>query len=283
MTHIHGGDTESYLREYGRKPLDFSANVSPLGLPEGVKKAVCKALEQAEAYPDPLCRNLCEAIGEKEDRPPAEVICGNGAADLIFRLIPAVKPKKALLPAPTFAEYEQALELFSCEIEYFYLKEENGFSLTDEILTAINGETDILFLCQPNNPTGALCEKPLLLEILKRCRETNTVLVMDECFTDFLDEPSRFSLSDKLSEYENLFILKAFTKFYAMAGLRLGYGLCANENLLKKVRSAGQPWAVSSLAQAGGIAALKEKEYEIRLKELLKKEKAYLSKGLSDA
>ena len=108
-------------------------------------------------------------------------------------------------------------------------------------------------------------------------------MVIDECFTDFLDEPSRFSLSDKLSEYENLFILKAFTKFYAMAGLRLGYGLCANGNLLKKVRSAGQPWAVSSLAQAGGIAALKEKEYEIRLKELLKKEKPYLSKGLSDA
>ena len=105
----HGGDIAGYFDQYGCEPLDFSANVSPLGLPEGVRRAVIDSLSTADQYPDPLCRRLRAAIGAFEGADPARILCGNGAADLIFRLVLAVKPKTALVPAPTFAEYETAL------------------------------------------------------------------------------------------------------------------------------------------------------------------------------
>ncbi len=280
---VHGGDVEGYLRQFGRSPLDFSANVSPLGLPDGVKQAVIASLQTADTYPDPLCRSLCEAIAAHEGKPPEQVVCGNGAADLIFRLVMGLDPKSALLLAPTFAEYEQALRVSGCKVHFFPLHPENGFCLTPEILDSITPSIDLFFLCQPNNPTGKLCERPLLLSILERCRACNVTLVMDECFVDFLDDPKRYSLSDQLEEYENLFLLKAFTKLYAMAGIRLGYGLCGNAALLNRIRTAGQPWAVSSMAQAAGIAALRETDYVAGLRGLIAREKPFLLHGLTHA
>ncbi|MBP1736184.1 MAG: L-threonine-O-3-phosphate decarboxylase [Oscillospiraceae bacterium] len=283
MPLIHGGDVEGFLRQFGQQPLDFSANVSPLGLPEGVRQAVTACLDSADAYPDPLCRSLCQAIAAHEDKLPEQVVCGNGAADLIYRLVCALRPKSALLPAPCFAEYEHALRLNDCEIVRYPLSPATGFALTEDFLNAITPPLDILFLCQPNNPTGLLCERPLLLSILERCRACGTTLVVDECFVEFLDQPEDYSLSDKLADYDRLFILKAFTKLYAMAGLRLGYGLCASPSLIARVWGSGQPWAVSSTAQAAGIAALRETEYVARVKRLLEQEKPYLLRELEGA
>ncbi|MEG1391154.1 MAG: threonine-phosphate decarboxylase, partial [Angelakisella sp.] len=113
---IHGGDTVGYEARYGRPPLDFSANVSPLGLPNGVRSAVIAALNTADRYPDPLCRELISALSQAEGIPEQYILCGNGAADLIFRLVLAVNPKTALVLAPTFAEYEQALQLVNCQV-----------------------------------------------------------------------------------------------------------------------------------------------------------------------
>jgi threonine-phosphate decarboxylase len=283
MALVHGGDVEGYVRQFGAKPLDFSANVSPLGIPNGVRQAIISSLDHADGYPDPLCRRLCEAIAAHEGKEPEQVVCGNGAADIIFRLVQGLCPKTALLLAPTFAEYEQSLRLIGCEIRYHTLHPENNFRLTEDVLKEINPGTDVFFLCQPNNPTGQCCERPLLLEILERCRACQVTLVVDECFVDFLDEPKRYSLADQLEEYENLFILKAFTKIYAMAGVRLGYGLSGNAELLNLVRASGQPWPVSSLAQAAGVAALKETNYVARLKTLLSEEKPFLLKELTEA
>lgn len=283
MALIHGGDVEGYVRQFGNRPLDFSANVSPLGLPKGVRQAVIASLDNADTYPDPLCRSLCEAIAVHEGKKPDQVVCGNGAADLIFRLVLGLHPSSALLLTPTFAEYEQALRASGCEVNYFHLHPENGFALTEEFLAAVNPSLDILFLCQPNNPTGRLCERPLLLSILERCRACNVILVMDECFVNFLDNPAEYSIADRLEEYENLFILKAFTKLYAMAGIRLGYGLCNNPLLLKRIKTAGQPWGVSSTAQAAGVAALQATDYVKSVKALLWQEKPFLISGLTDA
>ena len=117
----------------------------------------------------------------------------------------------------------------------------------------------MVFICNPNNPTGELVSIELLEKILKRCREKDVMLVMDECFNDFIEEPERYTMKNYLKENKNLFILKAFTKIYAMAGLRLGYGLSSDESLLKKMTSVSQPWAVSIPAQIAGVQALKEK------------------------
>lgn len=276
----HGGDWAGYQAEYGHQPLDFSANISPLGLPEGIQKAIMEAIPMADRYPDPLCRELTAAIAEKENIPETYCLCGNGAADLIFRVAAAVKPEKALLTAPCFAEYAQALDMVDCKTEHYILQAERDFRLDADFLEFIKADTDIVFFCEPNNPTGVTTDRELLLQILEKCREVNAVLVLDECFNDFLDEPEMHTLKAELVAYPNLLILKAFTKMYAMAGVRLGYCLSSNEALLEHMRQAGQPWAVSSLAQAAGLAALQEDTYVASVRKLIQKERFWLKEKL---
>lgn len=275
-TLVHGGDWAGFAAEYGAMPLDFSSNVSPLGVPDGVRRAIEQAAAQADRYPDPLCRDLCRAIAQKEAVPPEHVLCGNGAADLIFRAVLARKPRKALVTAPSFAEYAAALETVDCEIIRYALMEERDFRLEEDFLQAITPDVDMVFLCQPNNPTGMTSSRKLLLHIAARCRDCGALLVLDECFTDFLDMPEAHSMKGELEHFPNLLILKAFTKLYAMAGVRLGYALCADTALLEALAKAGQPWAVSSLAQAAGIAALGETDYVQQLRRLIGEERPWL-------
>ena len=143
------------------------------------------------------------------------ILCGNGAADLIFRAVWAMRPRSALIAVPTFSEYEQALTACGCKVDYFELKAENGFQLTEELLEHIQPQTDIVFLCNPNNPTGQLTEQKLLERILARCASCGALLVVDECFRDFLDEPMQNSMNGWVKEFPNLMILRAFTKHYA--------------------------------------------------------------------
>ena len=244
---VHGGDWMGYRERFGRDALDFSANVSPLGLPEGVAQAIRDALPLADRYPDPLCRTLRAALSRAEGVPQEHILCGNGAADLIFRLVWAVKPHKALVTAPTFAEYASALDTVGCEVKRFFLDEANDFAPTDALVDAVDESIDMVFLCQPNNPTGQLASPELVKKLLRRCGECRTILAVDECFLDFLPDADVWT-AKPLLESGNLVILKAFTKLYGMAGVRLGYCLCGDETLLEKMQTAGQPWAVSSLS-----------------------------------
>ena len=132
MKLVHGGDWAGYRAEFGRDALDFSANVSPLGLPAGVAAAITAALPMADRYPDPLCRDLRTALAEAEGVPAEQILCGNGAADLIFRLALALRPRRALLPAPTFAEYAAALDTVGCTVKRVFLQEESDFAVTDD-------------------------------------------------------------------------------------------------------------------------------------------------------
>lgn len=276
----HGGDWAGFEARHGGKPLDFSANISPLGLPEGVREAVAASLDTADRYPDPLCRALRSAIGEAEGVDPAWVLCGSGAADLIYRAVLARRPNRALVTAPAFAEYEAALDLAGCRTDRFLLGEEDDFGMDKRFSGAIGRSTDMVFLCQPNNPTGRSIPRPLLLEALERCREVNALLVVDECFCGFLNRPEDFTMNGFLERYPNLLVLKAFTKLYAMAGLRLGYCLCSDGALSDKMRGAGQPWAVSGPAQAAGIAALGEREYARAVRALIARERPRLAAEL---
>lgn len=277
----HGGDIAGYFDEYGREPLDFSANVSPLGLPEGVRQAVIDSLSTADQYPDPLCRRLRAAIGAFEGVDPSHILCGNGAAELIFRLVLAVKPKRALVPAPTFAEYETALESCGCTVTHAYLRREDGFRVTEDFLAYLNPAPDLVFLCQPNNPTGQPVDRQLLEAVLERCEDSGSLLVLDECFVSLLDNGPSYTMKSRLNS-PNLFLLKAFTKTYAMAGLRLGYCLCSNAPLLQAMARCGQPWSVSTVAQAAGIAALKETAYVDQLHRLIAAERPRLVEGLQN-
>lgn len=277
---VHGGDWAGFEGEYGRPPLDFSSNVSPLGLPEGVRAAAAASLGDAQRYPDPLCRELRRAIAGAEGVDPGWCLCGNGSADLLYRAALAKKPKRALVTAPAFAEYEAALETVGCRVEHYALKREDGFLVRGDFPDAIAPGVEMVFLCEPNNPTGRTTPPALLREILARCGAVGAVLVVDECFGSFLDEPEEHTLKGELGRRSNLLILKAFTKLYAMAGLRLGYCLCSDGALLAAMGRAGQPWAVSGPAQAAGIAALRETAYAGSVRALVRQERPRLASGL---
>ena len=278
----HGGDWAGFAARYGAETplLDCSANVSPLGLPAGVAAALSGCVTRCSRYPDPLCRALSGAIGEAEGVPAGWVLCGNGAADLIWRAALALKPARALVTAPTFAEYQAALEAAGCRVEAFRLEEKKDFVLDESFLDALEPGVGMVFLCEPNNPTGRTSPRPLLERILARCRAIGTVLVVDECFGDFLEDPAAHTLKGCLGAYPNLVILKAFTKIYGMAGVRLGYLLGSDEDLLDRLRRAGQPWAVSTPAQEAGLAALKETEYVRQVRALIAQERPVLAAGL---
>jgi threonine-phosphate decarboxylase len=278
----HGGDIYSYARKYGSNPLDFSVNTNPLGLPKGVTAAIRAMSREHCAYPDVYCRDLCNEISKHEKVPMEYVFCGNGAADIIFRIAYGLVPKRALLTAPAFSEYEKALGKVGCQIDYCKLSGENDFKIDAGILERIRNH-DILFICNPNNPTGQITDKALLLEIARECRERGCILVIDECFIEFLEQPEQHTLKDEIECFANLIILKAFTKTYAMAGLRLGYCMTSNKSCLEKLSEAGQPWAVSTVAQTAGIAALKESEYISKTRDMIKKERKYLSRELQKA
>ena len=205
--HKHGGDIYRH-----KNVLDFSSNCNPYGTPEGVKKAGAAAMELVCHYPDVECESLRRALAQAEGVPMESIICGNGAADLIFGLALALKPAKALLPAPTFAEYEQALTACGCETEYYFLSEEEGFRPGEGFLDHIGKDMDMVFFCNPNNPTGVAVEPEYLKKLAQRCRDTGTFLVLDECFEDFLEEAEKYSMKGYLEEYPQMFLLKAFTK-----------------------------------------------------------------------
>ncbi|SFU42389.1 L-threonine O-3-phosphate decarboxylase [Clostridium sp. DSM 8431] len=275
---VHGGDI--YSKSHIHNLLDLSANINPLGMPDKVKKAIIDNINNYEAYPDPLCRDLRKALSNYHNINEDFIVCGNGAADVIFRLVLALKPKKALILAPTFAEYEEALSLSNTEVSYYDLKEENNFEIQEDVLQSINSDLDIFFMCNPNNPTGIALEKDKVLKIAEKCKDNNVLLVLDECFSDFLINEEEYSFVPYLKDYKNVFILKAFTKMYAMAGIRLGYGLCSDLSFISKISNIGQPWSVSTVAEKAGLAALEETEFVDKTKSVIKENREYLLKEL---
>ncbi|MCH5203216.1 MAG: aminotransferase class I/II-fold pyridoxal phosphate-dependent enzyme [Oscillospiraceae bacterium] len=263
----HGGGEQA--------DIDFSVNLNPLGISNEVRKAAAEA--DFERYPDTECTELRSAISEYEKIDAKQIVCGNGAADMIYRIVGAVKPKRALIIEPTFAEYEKALLEANCNVEKHFLLECDEFALKRDFFEKINKAVDIVFICNPNNPTGTSTEH--VGEIVRRCAETNTLLVVDECFMDFTENAECYSA--KLVLNKNTMIVKAFTKSFSMAGLRLGYAICGNIALAEKISEYGQPWSVSAAAQAAGIAALKIHDYLDRSRELIKHERDFLSNELT--
>ncbi len=272
---LHGGD------RYGKTGmLDFSENVNPLGLPDSVKQALCSYIEEFAYYPDPFCRDLKTALAQTEQI-PAEWICfGNGAADLIYRAAFALKPQKALLLAPTFSEYEQALNQIGCQCSFHFLQEAENFRLTDRILEKIQPDLDWLVLCSPNNPTGWTIGQERLICIAQKCLDCGITLLLDECFLPFVDRPEKETLKNELGIFPNVLLLGAFTKIYGMAGLRLGWLLCSSKKTLTRLEQYAPPWNVSAPAQIAGITALQDHEYLTRSRQLVKSERQRLSFAL---
>lgn len=276
----HGGDI------YGRKiALDFSANVNPFGTPQAVRQAVFDAAQGVSAYPDAYCRALRRALSAHEGVPYEMIICGNGAADLIYSFAYAVRRERpacsVLIPQPTFSEYETAACAAGLAVRSYLLREERGFAPDEEILSQINEETGAVFLCTPNNPTGILCSPATIRGLAETCRAVGARLFLDCCFLDLSDEPDSYEIPRFVRDFPNVFVLRAFTKSYGMAGLRLGYGLCADGGFLDEMSACAPCWNVSGIAQAAGIAALSCGEELLRFRALIAEERPYLAGALS--
>lgn len=276
MIYGHGGDIYTY-----KDMLDFSVNINPLGTPERVIAAARQGVERASAYPDSRSRKLREKLAGKQGIGEGSYIFGNGAAEIIYTLVLAEKPKRALIPVPAFSEYEQALNSVGCEIIYYYTKENNCFCIDNDFLKEFEKDVDIVFLCSPVNPSGHVIDREVLRQAADICERSGIRLVLDECFTEFLKSPKKYSMTSEMEKYRQLFILRAFTKVYAIPGLRLGYGISSDRSLLERMEQMRQPWSVSVPAQAAGIAALDEEEYVETARELIAVERDYLEGELT--
>lgn len=275
-TYIHGGDI--YSRPV---TLDFSVNTNPLGPPAGVLQLLQKQTAAVGIYPDASCRRLRHKIGEKYGEDAKYILCGNGASELLFAVTAALSPKRALLPVPSFLEYERALIGQGTKIDFYPLSENRDFALEDGIFTHITPETDILFLCTPGNPTGQVLDSKFLEEILQKAAKNHCFVVVDESFLEFLPDFLNYSVLKWLGRYPNVILISGFTKLYALAGIRLGYGICHNEKLLLRIQNRLPCWNVSSLAQLAGEAALKETAYLEESRLLIKKERERMEKSLT--
>lgn len=252
----HGGDV--YRHE---NIIDFSASCNPLGPPEQVVQAVRDAAARIGSYPDPIWEELRFAIAEDQRVDASRIFVGNGAAEVIFALARCIGdgrgPKRALIPVPTFSEYEEALVQAGWEPVFFDAGPERGFAISEDILGEIGPDIGAVFVCVPNNPSGALTDRKLLMEMLRRCEKTGALLVADESFMDFVPDAAERSLVRETADHRGLAVIRAFTKIYAMAGVRLGYCVSSDTGLLARMSGCVQPWNVSLLAQEAGLAALR--------------------------
>ena len=255
----HGANVDNMAKQFGKDEkdiIDFSSNVNP-HIISNLGKYVLEGLEKSRSYPDINYTNLRNNISEYINVDSELIIPGNGATEIIYLLMKSIKKRIAILN-PTFSEYGRGAKLNNLEVIDFHLKEENNFSIDlDEIQNNMN-RFDSLFVCNPNNPNGKVKD---LNELLDLMIENDKLLIVDETFMEFVGEEEKYSLIGRINQTENLFILKAVTKFFGMPGLRLGYGVTSNKQIIKNIYEYKEPWTINSFAENLSNYLFKDKDY----------------------
>jgi L-threonine-O-3-phosphate decarboxylase len=273
----HGGNVKEISRANKiayDKIIDFSANINPFGMPPSVKKAIIENLNEAEKYPDITYFELKSSISEFEKIKIENLILGNGAAEVLFNVVRGINPKNTLILSPTFSEYEEATKAINGKIIYYKLKEENKFCIQEDILDYLKNDLDLMFICNPNNPTGVITERSVLIKILDKAKKNNVIVLIDESFLDFINE--NLSMISYINEYENLIIIKSLTKFFALPGIRIGYAICSNIKLIEQVEVISPAWNINIFAEVATKAGLKDSKYIKESIKFINDEKAYL-------
>jgi len=269
----HGGNLYAAIRQRGgniNELLDFSANINPLGLAESVRQTLHASLEAVIHYPDAQAHALRQALCQHYHIDEDMITIGNGAVELMYILCHMLHPKKVLVTAPTFSEYESAARSSGAAIEYFYLQADDDFKIDLKAITEQLAGIDIVFICNPNNPTGTLLTNKELEKLIMAAKQQNTYIVVDESFIDFLPIDDVYSCRQLLPQYSNLIIVHSLTKFYAIPGLRLGFSL-ANPDITELLHAGKDPWNVNTLAQNAGVVALHDHSYQEKSKEFINK------------
>ena len=302
---FHGGNIYKVFREKNIKGImDYSSNINPYGIPESLKKRITENLEILERYPDPDYVELREKLAHLNKIDMSDIVLGNGATEIIFLFMKVINPKKILIVSPTFGEYERAVKAvgtsrnsidLSCsddnknienkeiEIEYFELKESDDFNLNiGNLKNELEKKYDLLIICNPNNPTGKFLKLAQTEEILKECNKYDTKLFIDEAFIEFLADGMKKSIINTEENKKNLFVTRAFTKFFAIPGLRLGYGMYFDKELEKKISEKKEPWSVNNIAEIAGLTVLDDTEYIEKTLKWITKEKIYMYEKLNE-
>ncbi len=256
---IHGGDV--YRNDI---EMDFSVNINPLGIAESVKEALSKAIEVCHQYPDIEAEELRKAIGDMLHILPEEILCGNGASELFQAIVHSVNPEKIIIPVPSFFGYEKAASTIPAEIQYYVMKKENGFVLNREFLNVLEADeskNSLLFLANPNNPIGNIQEKDFMGELLEITKRKGIYVVLDECFVDLTDDEGDNTFLEERNRYDNLVVVRAFTKSFAIPGVRIGFLICKNRKWRNSIKNQLLEWNTSCFAQYAGIAASKEQKF----------------------
>ena len=274
----HGGNIYAAARDSGGKLtdyLDFSANINPLGLSAAVRSALFESLEQATCYPDPDAMELKQTIAATYQVSPDCIETGNGAVELIYLLCRVFDSSRVVLPAPTFGEYAAGARAAGLPVHHFSLLRRDGFRPDWDRLAAELTAGDLLFFCNPNNPTGVVCKRKEIKELAVVAARVGARLVIDESFIDFRREDGEESCRSLVGETDNVVVLHSLTKYLAVPGLRLGFCL-APPQWVRKLSVLRDPWNVNVLAQVAGVAGLRDRDYRRDTLELVERERRQL-------
>jgi threonine-phosphate decarboxylase len=280
---VHGGEVLDAAGKSGFKReeiLDFSSSVNPLGPSKKALEAAKNSFKEISAYPDSNSNELRQAIADHfNGLSKGNVVVGNGSTELMYLFADAFMKKgdTAVIPAPTFGEYESAVRKTGETPKFVRL--DKNFNIDADVFAREMAGAKIVFLCNPNNPTSILIPTETLTSIIEEALAQDSLVFLDEDFLEFVENEQALSMINKIKEYPNLLILRSFTKIFGLTGLRVGYGI-ASEEIINVLLCAKIPWNVNCLAQAAAVAALKDEAHLRVTRELIKKEKAFLSTEL---
>ena len=285
--HFHGSDLEKIEKIYGIKKesiISFSANVNPLGISPKLKEQITDHIDCITTYPDRDYVQLRQCMAEYCGTETENIIVGNGSTELISLFIQIQQPKKALVLGPTYSEYEREIALCGGKTIYYPLREENDFILDPKhFISKLTEDIDMLIICNPNNPTGTAINIHDMRLILDACKECDIFVMVDETYVEFAENIKEISAVSLTRTYTNIAILRGTSKFFAAPGLRLGYAICSNSDLMQTMNRQKDPWSINSIAVIAGTLMFNDEKYINETKNLIKTERERLYKLFSES
>ncbi|MEG1311111.1 MAG: histidinol-phosphate transaminase [Romboutsia sp.] len=270
----HGANVKDMAKMYNKNPkeiIDFSSNINPKVI-SGLEKYILEGLKECKSYPDINYTRLKDNISKYINIKSEFIIPGNGATEIIYLLMKNIDKRLAILN-PTFSEYGRSAKLNDLEVINISLDKTNNFSIDINSIKENIDKFDSLFICNPNNPNGKVQD---LIKLLNLMIENNKLLIVDETFMEFVGDEEKYSLIKYIEKYENVFIIKAVTKFFGMPGLRLGYGITSNKEIIEKMYKYKEPWTINSFADILSNYIFKDIKYIEESKDYYIRERNYM-------
>ncbi len=253
---VHGGNLRQAAAQYGIDSdsfLDFSANISYVGPPPGIEEAIQRGISVMKHYPDPDSKHLTSAIAQAVHLPDDHILVGNGSIELLYALMRSLGKCRALVTEPTFSEYARAVQVVGGDVDFFPLSAREDWRGDLSALAKRLSHIDLVFLCNPNNPTGEFIARAELVNFIEQAKKSDVLVVVDEAFVDFVEDfdQEEFGVLSLVTTFNNLVVLRSFTKFFAIPGLRLGF-CAAAPPLIGRIQGQQEPWTVNCIAQSVG-------------------------------